>query len=54
MMKEEDLKEEKNGTEMQLKKGWKEAFQEMASIGDDILLSNDVICHSWDEEEWKW
>lgn len=51
MIKDEDIKEEKDSTEVQLRKGWKEAFQEMAFNGDNILLDNNAIYHFWDEEE---
>ena len=54
MTKEEDLKEKKNLTEVHVRKGWKDVFQEMTFNGDDIPLDNDLVYHSWDEEEWKW
>ena len=35
--------------------GWSQAFQEMASRGDDELLDRDAVTtSSWDEEEWRW
>jgi len=34
------------------RKGWDEAFEEMAKNGDDKLL--DMPESSWDEEEWEW
>ena len=35
--------------------GWDDAFKAMSHNKDDILLdSEDVIEHSWDEEEWQW
>ena len=34
------------------RKGWDEAFKEMAKNGDDKLL--DMPESSWDEEEWEW
>jgi antitoxin MazE len=33
--------------------GWVEAFTEMASNQDDVLL-DDVTTTSWDETEWEW
>ena len=32
---------------------WESAFRTMAENGDDQLLIDDIITHSWDEEEWK-
>ena len=34
--------------------GWGKAFQLMAKNGDDNLLDEDNIVHSWDEDEWQW
>ena len=35
--------------------GWDDAFKAMSHNKNDILLdSEDVIEHSWDEEEWQW
>ena len=34
--------------------GWAEAFRDMASKGDDILLDTDLVESRWDEEEWEW
>ncbi len=33
---------------------WAEAFRNMASKGDDILLDRDFVESRWDEEEWEW
>ena len=34
---------------------WDEAFKQMAANGDDALLIGDqALTHSWDEEEWEW
>jgi antitoxin MazE len=33
--------------------GWTEAFAEMASNQDDVLL-DDVTDTTWDVEEWEW
>ncbi len=34
--------------------GWNEAFQEMASNGDDVLLMDDTGSTDWDKEDWQW
>ncbi len=35
--------------------GWDKAFKRMAEKGDDELVIDDNdISHSWDEEEWQW
>ena len=35
--------------------GWENAFRTMAQKGDDVLVMGDEnISHSWDEEEWQW
>lgn len=35
--------------------GWDDAFKAMSQNKDDNLLDGeDVIVHSWDEEEWQW
>ena len=35
--------------------GWEEAFQLMATRGDDHLLApEDLATTAWDEEEWEW
>ncbi|MEN8246478.1 MAG: AbrB/MazE/SpoVT family DNA-binding domain-containing protein [Thermodesulfobacteriota bacterium] len=37
------------------REGWDTAFSAMAENDDDALLINDEeISHSWDEEEWQW
>ena len=33
---------------------WEQAFQTMAAHDDDILLDDDMIDTTWDEEEWVW
>lgn len=34
---------------------WDDAFKTMADKGDDTLIVGDEnISHSWDEEEWQW
>jgi antitoxin MazE len=35
--------------------GWDNAFRTMAQKRDDTLIDgNELIDHSWDEEEWQW
>jgi antitoxin MazE len=35
--------------------GWDKAFKRMAEKGDDALVIDDNdVSHSWDEEEWQW
>ena len=36
------------------RRGWAEAFREMASRGDDALLDADSTPTSFDEESWEW
>ena len=37
------------------REGWDKAFKGMAEKGDDTLIIGDEnISHSWDEEEWQW
>ncbi len=36
------------------RKDWEQAFQEMASNSDDILLDEDSVATTWDEQEWIW
>ena len=37
------------------RKGWAEAFQEMARNGEDELLDDPRTLQSdWDKEEWEW
>ena len=33
---------------------WDNAFQRMASQGDDVLLDPEVAPNEWDEREWEW
>ena len=37
-----------------VRKEWDQAFQDMAAHEDDILLDDDTIKTTWDEEEWVW
>ncbi|MTJ54738.1 AbrB/MazE/SpoVT family DNA-binding domain-containing protein [Anabaena sp. UHCC 0253] len=37
----------------QVRRGWEQAFIEMAEKGDDILL-DDINTTEWDETEWQW
>ena len=35
--------------------GWDDAFKLMGQKGDDeLIIEDDNISHSWDEEEWQW
>ena len=34
--------------------GWEDAFEAMASRGDDVLLDSDLTPTDWDEQEWEW
>jgi antitoxin MazE len=37
------------------REGWDQAFKSMAETGDDsLLIGDEPISHSWDEEEWRW
>lgn len=37
------------------REGWDDAFRSMAEEGDDsLVMGEESINHSWDEEEWKW
>lgn len=36
------------------RRGWSEAFAEMAARGDDRLLDPNVSGSAWDDEEWTW
>ncbi len=36
------------------RKGWNEAFREMAEAGDDTPLLEEVPASEWDDEEWEW
>ena len=34
---------------------WDDAFKSMSDKGDDVLIVGDEnLSHSWDEEEWQW
>ncbi len=35
--------------------GWENAFKLMRKKGDDeLIIEDENILHSWDEEEWQW
>ncbi len=35
--------------------GWDDAFKLMGQKGDDeLIIEDEKISHSWDEEEWQW
>ena len=35
--------------------GWDKAFKTMSQKGDDLIIDqDDMISHSWDENEWQW
>ncbi len=35
--------------------GWESAFKAMAEAGDDkLVIEDERLSHSWDEEEWQW
>jgi len=37
------------------REGWDNAFKVMGEKGDDqLLIEDENILHSWDEEEWQW
>jgi antitoxin MazE len=36
------------------REGWDAAFKIMGEKGDDELILDENISHSWDEEEWQW
>jgi antitoxin MazE len=37
------------------RQGWDDAFRCMAEEGNDsLVMGEENIKHSWDEEEWKW
>ncbi len=37
------------------REGWDKAFKKMGENGDDKLIIDDnEITNSWDEEEWQW
>ena len=34
---------------------WDDAFHAMAENSDDVFLDGDeIVSHTWDEEEWQW
>ena len=34
---------------------WNDAFKSMSDKGDDrLIIGDENISHSWDEEEWQW
>ena len=38
-----------------VRSGWDNAFKLMTQSDDDILVDGeDIISHSWDEDEWTW
>jgi antitoxin MazE len=38
-----------------VREGWDKAFKTMAENGDDeLIISDNDISHSWDDEEWQW
>ena len=37
-----------------VRKGWDASFKIMGEKGDDELILDENISHSWDEEEWQW
>ena len=37
-----------------VREGWDLAFKNMNENGDDKLIIDDNLSHSWDEEEWQW
>ncbi len=38
-----------------VREGWEEAFKAMAENRDDrLLIEDEPIEHSWDDEEWTW
>jgi len=35
--------------------GWDQAFKSMGESGDDALvIADDDLSHSWDEDQWQW
>jgi len=37
------------------REGWDRAFESMAASGDDALvIADEGVSHSWDEDEWQW
>lgn len=37
-----------------VREGWDAAFKSMSEKGDDKIIIDENISHSWDEEEWQW
>ncbi|MBF0200598.1 MAG: AbrB/MazE/SpoVT family DNA-binding domain-containing protein [Desulfamplus sp.] len=37
-----------------VREGWDAAFKKMGKKGDDELILDENIAHSWDQEEWQW
>ena len=37
-----------------VREGWDAAFKVMSEKGDDETIIDEIISHSWDEEEWQW
>jgi len=38
-----------------VREGWDAAFSSMAKNRDDeLLIKDEQMSHSWDEEEWQW
>ena len=36
------------------RKGWAEAYQKMAALGEDRLLDGEQSPSDWDKREWEW
>jgi antitoxin MazE len=37
------------------RRGWEDSFRDMAQLGDDRLVDEDLTGRTrWDEEEWEW
>ena len=37
------------------REGWENAFKVMSEKGDDrLIIEDENMLHSWDEEEWQW
>ncbi len=57
--KEVEIEVEKNRIVIrpvhEVRQGWDEAFRTMGEKGDDeLIIGDNEISHSWDEEEWQW
>ncbi|MBI3158290.1 MAG: hypothetical protein HYZ26_01670 [Chloroflexi bacterium] len=35
------------------RRGWAEAFAQMAASGEDILIETEALDHEWDLEDWE-